>query len=546
MHYSPRLLHGENEVSPRKGVLRKNSTFTVEDLSFAKTKKDLTIGDNSLNDNSDLDFIDDDPDLSSAMSDDDEIDSNAEELNFSQEEMKSDEEDIKSDEEDIKSDEQDIKSDEEEIQSASNDLSEFLDEKEERTANVAQMNITSDLATLKKRIEETVYILMNFSKARDPNTSRPTYCNALIKDLCLYYGYSEYLITEHFFHMFSVAELIQFLEASDVPRPVTIRTNTLKIKRRRDLAKALIGRGINVDPLAIGDETEDDNEASSSNAWSALGLQVFHDGGDDRSSGNVPLGATPEYLSGLYMLQAAASFLPVVSLAPAPGERVLDMCAAPGGKSTHCSQLMKNSGLLLANDLSKDRQKATAANIYRLGVRNAIISVMDGRQLPSQFGANFFDKVLLDAPCSGTGVISKDPTVKVSKEASDFKLLTHTQKELILTAIDLASANDGVIVYSTCSVCVEENEEIVQYALEKRPNVKLVETRLPFGRPGYVNYREKRFSSSMKLTMRYYPHVHNLDGFYVARFIKTSCFPNPAGRNVQTEALAARDEGKSQ
>ena len=321
---------------------------------------------------------------------------------------------------------------------------------------------TLDVASLKQRIQNNVTVLGDFSNMRNPSISRPQYVAQLLGDLGQYYGYSDYLL-EKFYHMFPVSELIEFLEASDAPRPVTIRTNTLKVKRR-ELAQALIHRGINVDPIE---------------KWTKVGLQVFES--------PVPIGATPEYLAGYYMLQAAASFLPVMSLAPTEHERILDMCAAPGGKTTHIAAMMKNTGCLFSNDVNKARMRATAANIHRMGIKNTVVSTLDGRSFPSVIGG--FDRVLLDAPCSGTGVISKDQSVKISKTQDDFKLLTHLQKELILAAIDSIdahSATGGTFVYSTCSVCVEENEEIVQYALRKRPNVKLVDTGLDFGKDGFT------------------------------------------------------------
>ena len=141
-----------------------------------------------------------------------------------------------------------------------------------------------------------------------------------------------------------------------------------------------------------------------------------------------------------------------------------------------------------------------------------------------------FDRVLLDAPCSGTGVIAKDPSVKTNKTKKDFIVLPDLQKKLLLAAVDSvdhASKTGGYIVYSTCSVTVEENEQVVQYVLTKRPNVKLVETGLVFGVPGKTAYRGKIFDKSMAMTRRYYPHTYNVDGFFVSKFKKTG--PSPVG-----------------
>lgn len=239
------------------------------------------------------------------------------------------------------------------------------------------------------------------------------------------------------------------------------------------------------------------------------------------------------------MLQAASSFLPVISLSPRPGERVLDMASAPGGKTTYMSALMQNTGVIFANDANKLRTKSLTANVHRLGCKNVVVSSYDGREFPKVMGG--FDRILLDAPCSGTGVISKDSNIKISKvhgvlifadvEANysfgpsqsekDFALLSHLQKQLILCAIDSVgpeSKTGGYLVYSTCSVTVDENEAVVDYAIRKRPNVKLVDTGLEFGKEGFTQYRGKVFNPSLKLTRRFYPHVHNMDGFFVAKF----------------------------
>ncbi|TVY50308.1 25S rRNA (cytosine(2870)-C(5))-methyltransferase [Lachnellula cervina] len=375
--------------------------------------------------------------------------------------------------------------------------------------------LAPDLQLLRTRINDTVRVLDDFSNLAEEGRSRAEYTAQLLKDICAYYGYSEYL-AEKLYNLFSPKEAFAFFEANETARPVVLRTNTLRT-HRRDLATALINRGVTLEPVG---------------KWSKIGLQVFESA--------VPLGATPEYLAGHYILQAASSFLPVMALAPQENERVLDMASAPGGKTTHIAALMKNTGCIFANDSNKSRAKGLIGNVHRLGAKNVIVCNYDAREFPKVMGG--FDRVLLDAPCSGTGVIAKDPSVKTNKTEKDFLMLPHLQKQLLLSAIDSvdhASKTGGYIVYSTCSVTVEENEQVVQYALSKRPNVKLVETGLVFGKEGFTSYMGKQFNQSLKMTRRYYPHAYNVDGFFVAKFKKTG--PSPAGSSASSNGVKNDD-----
>lgn len=381
-----------------------------------------------------------------------------------------------------------------------------------------------DVTMVRTRMIEIVKVLENFKELAEEGKSRADYTNRLLKDISEYFGYLEFL-AEKLYNLFSPAEAMEFFEANEIARPITIRTNTLKT-RRRDLAQHLVNRGVNLQPIG---------------SWTKVGLQIF--------DSQVPIGATPEYLAGHYILQAASSFLPVMALDPQENERVLDMAAAPGGKTTYISALMKNTGCVFANDANKARTKSLIANIHRLGCKNTIVCNYDAREFPKVIGG--FDRVLLDAPCSGTGVIAKDESVKVNRTEKDFIQIPHLQKQLLLSAIDSVDAHSstgGVIVYSTCSVAVDENEAVVDYALRKRPNVKLVETGLAIGKEGFTSFRGKHFNSKLSLTRRYYPHTYNVDGFYVAKFQKIAPSPHDVSKAgaKEKESLAraeAEEEG---
>lgn len=134
--------------------------------------------------------------------------------------------------------------------------------------------------------------------------------------------------------------------------------------------QALINRGVNLDPIG---------------KWTKVGLVIY--------SSQVPMGATPEYLAGHYILQGASSFLPVMALDPKENERVLDMCAAPGGKSSHIAALMKNTGVLFSNDANEERIKAVVGNFHRLGITNSIVCTYDGRKLPTVSINNMYGHV---------------------------------------------------------------------------------------------------------------------------------------------------------
>ncbi len=373
---------------------------------------------------------------------------------------------------------------------------EDLERQQHLGLGASRKQLDESAEAIRDRIKETIGVLRQFKAERDDDTSRQEYLELLSADLQELFEYNAFLI-EKILEIFPPGEALEFLEAMEKERPITIRTNTLKTKRR-DLLQTLAKKGMNIDPLE---------------KWSKVGMQIFES--------NVPVAGTVEYLAGHYMLQSAVSFLPVVGLDPRENEKVLDMSAAPGGKTTYIAQYMKNTGVLYANDSNAERCKALCANLQRLGVTNCLVTNYDG--CGYEVVARGFDRVLLDAPCSGTGVISRDKSIKTSKSAQDIQRAAELQKRLILSAIDCISAKSeaACLVYSTCSFMVEENEAVVEYALKRR-DVEIVDMGLPFGRPGFEKFRHHRFHPSMSLARRYFPHVHNMDGFFMCKLRKRS------------------------
>ncbi|CAH8459618.1 unnamed protein product [Schistosoma mattheei] len=381
---------------------------------------------------------------------------------------------------------------EEDIETNADSL-EPVNEKEDMITNLASEDAfgkpAMDSSTLDQRIRNWLYILSDFKNRAPADLNRSLCVRTLISDLCSRYSYNQFLMVK-LLDLFP-KEIVEVLEANEVDRPVTIRTNTLKT-RRRELAQALINRGVNLDPLE---------------PWSKVGLVVY--------SSQVPLGATPEYLAGHYILQGASSMLPIIALSPQLGERILDLCAAPGGKTTYIAQLMKNTGTIFANEINPNRAKALLGNCHRMGVTNTVICTENGRKFPNIMSN--FDRVLVDAPCSGTGIIAKDPSVKTTKNNDEIRKCVELQKRLLVAAIDSCKVG-GYVVYSTCSILVEENENVVNFALRRR-KVRLEETKL-FGEKGFTAFKGYQFHPHMARVRRFYPHKHNVDGFFVAKMKK--------------------------
>lgn len=180
----------------------------------------------------------------------------------------------------------------------------------------------------------------------------------------------------------------------------------------------------------------------------------------------------PYYFAGLYYLQEPSAMTPASLLPVKPGDKVLDLCAAPGGKSTELAAKLKGKGLLVANDISNSRAKALLKNIELFGVRNAVVVSEAPGKLEETF-TGYFDKILVDAPCSGEGMFRKSPAIMKNWEQYGVEYYNNLQKEIILSAVSMLKPG-GYLLYSTCTFSPEENEGTMKFLLEQAPDMELV------------------------------------------------------------------------
>ncbi len=217
---------------------------------------------------------------------------------------------------------------------------------------------------------------------------------------------------------------------------------------------------------------------------------------------------------GYWHWQEMVSMLPPLVLNPQPGERVLDLCAAPGNKTAQCAVLMKNQGTLVANDINYHRLKALGKNLKRLGVLNASLTQYAGVDFPAPL--NFFDKILVDAPCSCEGTARKNRHVQVNPRLSRHK--AQVQIELLTKAMTLCRPG-GQILYATCTFAPEENEQVIQTLLDQwAGQVRLVPLTLPSlnTSPGLDRWQGQCFDRQLAHCLRIWPGLNDTGGFFLA------------------------------
>lgn len=293
----------------------------------------------------------------------------------------------------------------------------------------------------------------------------------------------------------------KYLEYLKNPAKDSIRVNTLKISPE-DLKKRLEKKGWKIkQPFSSHPE-----------------IFIIE---SDLAPGEI--GRSLEHLLGYYYVQEIASMLPIIAINPNSNEKILDLCASPGSKTTQLASYMKNKGLIVANEISLGRIRILSSNLGRCGVTNTLVTMKNGVHLCEGFYKNkiFFDKILVDAPCSGEGTLRSSPKTALMWNAKTLKMFSKIQKHLVESSLKILKPN-GILIYSTCTHSPEENEEVVDYLLKNYP-VKIEKVSLPKElkfREGITNWKDKDYDKQVKNCCRIYPQDNNTEGFFITKIIK--------------------------
>ena len=337
----------------------------------------------------------------------------------------------------------------------------FLD----RVPNSAAVNESVEIA---KKINIGASKFVNAvlrSAVREPDKAKfPTDDSA--KSIALRMFHPEWLV-KHWIDQFGIENTKKLCEINNTQPPLTLRTNTLKINRDELITK-LQAQGINSIASKFVDEGIICNNVTA-------------------------LDNLKELQQGLCQVQDESSMLVAHELGPKPGEFIIDCCAAPGGKTTHIAELMNNTGHILAVDIYEHKIKQIKSNAERLGIKIIETMQLDAREIGEKFVGKA-DRVLVDAPCSGLGVLRRKADLRW-KKPEELKELPTLQLE-ILTSAAKAIKTGGTLIYSTCTLEHAENEDVVNKFMERHNNFKL---------------------ERMKTLL---PHIDKTDGFFIAKLIK--------------------------
>lgn len=304
------------------------------------------------------------------------------------------------------------------------------------------------------------------------------------KFIAVYYSHPRWLV-EEWLRQLGLTEAEELAKSMAEQAPMTLRVNTLRTSRET-LLERLADEGVEAEKTR----------------YSPDGIHLLSP---------VNPAALRCFQEGFCTVQDESSQLASILLAPAPGEAILDACAAPGGKTTHMAQLMGNSGSLLACDIHVGKLRRIMETVERLGISIVQTSPLDAAKARQRQGDALFDRILVDAPCSGLGVIRRNPEAKWLKTPDDVARLAALQKTILGNMADRLRAG-GVLLYSTCSVMTAENEAVIDDFLTLRDDFVVEDLRQIF--PEYAGlFSERGF-------FRSWPHRHGMDGFFAARLRK--------------------------
>lgn len=314
-----------------------------------------------------------------------------------------------------------------------------------------------------------------------------------VKELAEKYGYRPYMVSRYLEMLGDLKEVEEMLRAFEKELKPVVRCNTLKLPDCRGLTERLEKLGFTL----------------SSIEWCKDTYEVIK--GPEKPS----IGSTHEHLVGLYYLyRGKASLIPPTTLKPTREDEVVDLAAAPGGKTTHMAQIMRNEGLIVALEPVKERIKILRNNLERLGVKNTVLLRLDGREISKIFKKTF-TKALLDAPCTGEGIIMIDPTRKTKTSLEDLVRHHEKQKELLKSALESLKSG-GRLLYTTCSIAPEENELVLSEVLRERGDVRVVGLETPVRlAPPVTEYYGIRVDVRVRSCGRTYPHTHGMEGFFI-------------------------------
>ena len=244
----------------------------------------------------------------------------------------------------------------------------------------------------------------------------------------------------------------------------------------------------------------------------------------------------PFYSAGLYYLQEPSAMTPASRLKVQPGERVLDLCAAPGGKATELGAALQGEGLLVANDINTARAKALLRNLELFGISNSFVTNEPPHVLAERF-PEFFHKIMVDAPCSGEGMFRKNPAVVDSWQEKGPEYFSKLQREIIVQAADMLLPG-GMMFYSTCTFSPLENEKTITHLLKKRPDMEVIPMEDYEGfAEGLTSYRGEIFDESCKLCRRIWPHKMSGEGHFMALLHKKNGIQQQVQQTVSQSSI---------